>query len=96
MRGQQNGPDDSVACSVPTGTSESLNRRVAPAGIPPTVSFWRSIKMVGWSFLGIRKNSEYQQDMASVSLIHIVVVALGGVLVFVVSLMAFVNWVVAK
>ena len=96
MSGQQNGPDDSVAYSVPTGTSESLNRRGAPAGNPPTVSFWRSIKMVGWSFLGIRKNSEYQQDMASVSLIHIVVVALGGVLVFVVSLMAFVNWVVAK
>ena len=52
--------------------------------------------MVGWSFLGIRKNSEYQQDMTSVNPIHIVVVAIGGVLVFVVSLIAFVNWVVAK
>lgn len=52
--------------------------------------------MVGWSFLGVRKNSEYQQDMANVSPIHIVVVAIGGVLVFVVSLIAFVNWVVAK
>lgn len=65
-------------------------------GQAPTASFWRSIRMVAWSFLGIRKNSEYQQDMASVNPIHIVVVAIGGVLVFVVGLIAFVNWVVAK
>lgn len=70
--------------------------RIVEADKVPTVSFWRSIKMVGWSFLGIRKNSEYQQDMASVNPIHIVAVAIGGVLVFVASLMAFVNWVVAK
>ena len=89
-------PDESVASSASSGGSESLNRQGAPAGNPPTVSFWRSIRMVGWSFLGIRKNSEYQQDMASVNPIHIVVVALGGVLVFVVSLMVFVSWVVAK
>ena len=59
-------------------------------------SLARSLKAVAWSFLGIRKNSDYQQDLASVNPIHIVVVAVGGVFIFVVSLMFFVNWVVAK
>ena len=63
---------------------------------PPATSFLRSIKMVAWSFLGIRKNSEYQQDLASVNPLHIIVVAIGGVLIFVVGLVALVNWVVVN
>ncbi|MEY4712529.1 MAG: hypothetical protein RIS88_1979, partial [Pseudomonadota bacterium] len=57
-------------------------------------SFLRSIKMVGWSFLGIRKNSEYQQDLGSVSPFHIIVVALVGVALFVGGLIALVHWIV--
>lgn len=69
-----------------------------PGTVParPAASFLRSIKMVAWSFLGIRKNSEYQQDLASVNPLHILVVAIGGVLIFVVGLVALVNWVVVK
>ncbi len=59
-------------------------------------SFLRSMKTVAWSFLGIRKSSEYQRDLATVNPLHIVFVAIGGVVIFVVSLMFFVNWVVAK
>ena len=59
-------------------------------------SFTRSVKAVAWSFLGIRKSSEYQQDLASVNPLHIVLVAIGGVVIFVVSLMFFVNWVVVQ
>ncbi len=56
----------------------------------------RSIRMVAWSFLGIRKNSEYQEDMAKVNPFHIIAVALGGAVVFVIGLIVLVNWVVAK
>lgn len=59
-------------------------------------SFGRSLKTVAWSFLGIRKSSEYQQDLASVNPIHIVMIAIGGVVIFVVSLMFFVNWVAVQ
>jgi len=61
-----------------------------------TPSFLRSMKTVAWSFLGIRKSSEYQRDLETVNPLHIVSVAIGGVFIFVVSLMFFVNWVVAK
>ena len=59
-------------------------------------SFGRSLKTVAWSFLGIRKSSEYQQDLASVNPVHIVMIAIGGVVIFVVSLMFFVNWVAVQ
>jgi len=67
--------------------------------VGPTVaapSFWRSIKTVAWSFLGIRKNSEFKEDLAHVNPLHIIAVAIAGVLMFVVSLVVLVNWVVAK
>ncbi len=59
-------------------------------------SFARSVKTVAWSFLGIRKHSEYQSDLAQVNPLHVMLVAIVGVLLFVVSLIVFVNWVVAK
>jgi hypothetical protein len=54
------------------------------------------VKAVAWSFLGIRKNSEFHHDAAHLSLPHIIAVGLVGALLFVVSLMALVHWVVAK
>jgi hypothetical protein len=59
-------------------------------------SFWRSIRMVGWSFFGIRKNSESQEDTARVSPFHVIVVGIAGAVIFVVALIVLVNWVVAK
>ncbi|OGB32311.1 MAG: hypothetical protein A3F78_16890 [Burkholderiales bacterium RIFCSPLOWO2_12_FULL_61_40] len=62
----------------------------------PRPSVWRSIKLVAWSFLGIRSNSEYQQDLAKVNPMHVVGVGIVGVLLLVVGLITLVNWVVAK
>jgi hypothetical protein len=59
-------------------------------------SVWRSIKLVAWSFLGIRSKSGYQQDLAKVNPMHVVLVGIVGVLLLVVGLITLVNWVVAK
>lgn len=64
------------------------------AGASPSV--WRSIKLVAWSFLGIRSKSGYQDDLSKVNPMHVVVVALVGVLLLIVSLIGLVKWVVAK
>jgi len=55
-----------------------------------------SIKMVAWSFLGIRRNSGFQDDMAKVSPFHVIAVGIAGAFIFVVGLIVLVNWVVAK
>lgn len=59
-------------------------------------SFWRTVRAVAWSFLGVRRNSEFQEDMARINPFHIIAVGVAGALLFVGSLIALVNWVVAK
>ncbi len=61
----------------------------------PQASFLRSVKAVAWSFVGIRKNSEYQQDLAEANPLHIIAVGIAGALLFVLGLIVLVNWVVA-
>ena len=58
--------------------------------------FWRSIVAVSWSFIGIRKNSEFQEDLAHITPLHVLGVGLVGGLLFVIGLILVVNLVVAK
>ena len=54
----------------------------------------RTVRAVAWSFFGIRKNSEYQEDLGKLNPFHIIAVALVGVALLVAGLIALVNWVV--
>jgi hypothetical protein len=64
--------------------------------LAPKTSAWDSIKLVAWSFLGIRSRSGYQEDLARVNPMHVVLVGIVGVLLLIVGLIGLVNWVVAK
>ena len=59
-------------------------------------SLWRTVKAVGWSFVGLRKRSDLESDSVALNPIHIIVVGFVGVFVFVLALIVLVNWVVAK
>ncbi len=59
-------------------------------------SLWRTIVAVAWSFLGIRKSSEFQEDIAHITPLHILGVGLVAGLLFVIGLMLVVNWVVGN
>jgi uncharacterized membrane protein YidH (DUF202 family) len=59
-------------------------------------SFLGTVKAVSWSFLGIRKNSEYQKDLEKLNPLHIITVAIVMVVVMVIGLIVLVNFVVAK
>jgi hypothetical protein len=61
---------------------------------PRKAGMLRAIQAVGWAFLGIRKKSQYQEDLGQLSPLHVIVVALIAVALFVLGLMALVNWVV--
>jgi hypothetical protein len=65
----------------------------APSAMPKG-NLLRTVKAVAWSFIGIRKNSEYKEDLARVNPFHIIAVAIAGVVLFVGSLVLLVNWVV--
>jgi amino acid transporter len=59
-------------------------------------SLWRSIVAVSWSFLGIRKSSEFQEDIAKITPLHVLGVGLVAGLLFVIGLMVIVNLIVTK
>jgi hypothetical protein len=56
-------------------------------------SLLHTVKAVAWSFLGIRKNSEYQNDLARLNPLHIIAVALAAVLLLVLGMVGLVHWV---
>ena len=59
-------------------------------------SLWATVKAVGAAFVGLRRGKDLERDGAILNPLHIIAVGFGGVLVFVVSLIVLVNWVVAK
>ncbi len=58
-------------------------------------SLLRTVKAVAWSFVGLRRRADFEQDVERLSPIHIVVVGLLGAAMFVGGLILLVRWVVA-
>jgi len=54
------------------------------------------VKLIAWSFMGIRSRSGYQDDLARVNPLHVVLVGIVAALLIVAGLIGLVNWVVAK
>lgn len=68
----------------------------SPSVPPRRGSFLRTVKAVAWSFVGIRKKSDYEEDLGRLDPLHIIVVALLGVVLFVGGLVMLVHWVVGQ
>ena len=57
------------------------------------VSIFYAARAVIWSFLGIRNQDEAQADMARLTITQVIVVAIIGAVLFVLSLVLLVNFV---
>jgi len=57
---------------------------------------WRTIVAVSWSFVGIRKGSDFKEDMVRITPLHILVVGVVACFLFVALLIVIVNVVVTK
>ena len=69
---------------------------VAEPAPPAKASFWRTLRIVGWGFLGVRKNSEYQRDLAQVNPFHVILAGIIGAVLLVLLLLGIVSWVVSS
>ncbi|QWD83377.1 DUF2970 domain-containing protein [Polynucleobacter sp. MWH-P3-07-1] len=58
-------------------------------------SFLKSMKAVLWAFLGVRKKAGLQDDVASISFVHIIIAGVLGALVFMGTLLLIVRAVVS-
>jgi len=56
-------------------------------------SFWRTVRAVAWSFLGLRRASGLDED-ARLHPLGVIAVGFAGVLLLVLALMALVHWIV--
>jgi amino acid transporter len=59
-------------------------------------SFGQTARAVAWSFFGVRKASEHEQDVAKLNPLHVIVAGLIGAVVFVLVLVFLVQWVIAS
>lgn len=73
--------------------NEKDTRKEVPA-VQRKGSFARTVRAVAWSLIGLRKGSEYQQDLQKLNPLHVIVVGLVAIFMLVLGLIAVVNWVV--
>ncbi|MEY4494997.1 MAG: hypothetical protein RL744_61 [Pseudomonadota bacterium] len=59
-------------------------------------TFMQSMVAVLWAFLGVRKKSGLQEDVASLSFVHIVIAGVLGALIFMGVLLLIVKAVVSN
>lgn len=64
------------------------------SGQTPRAGFFATLKAVLWSFIGIRKRKDYHDDARSLDPKAVIVAGVLGGLVFVLTIVAVVNWVV--
>jgi hypothetical protein len=55
-----------------------------------------TMRAVAWSFLGIRRSSDHQQDVAKLNPVHVIIAGIIGAAIFVGVLVLLVNWVVGS
>lgn len=60
------------------------------------LSFFATLRAVFWSFLGIRKKSDYEKDAAKLNPVHVIIAGFIGAAVFITSLILIVKYVVGK
>ncbi len=56
---------------------------------------WGTVKAVLWGFLGVRRRSDFQDDVAKLNPLHLMAVGVVMALLFVLGLILLVNWVVS-
>ncbi|AWI76012.1 MAG: hypothetical protein C0607_01650 [Azoarcus sp.] len=65
------------------------------SGQQPRAGFIGTVKAVLWSFVGIRKRKDYHDDASSLDPKAVIVAGVLGGLIFVLTIVAVVNWVVS-
>ncbi len=56
-------------------------------------SLWATVKAVLWGFIGVRRRSDFQDDVARLNPLHLMAVGVAMALLFVFGLILLVNWV---
>jgi len=56
----------------------------------------QTLRAVAWSFFGVRRSADYEQDVAKLNPVHVIIAGIIGAALFVGVLVLLVNWVVGS
>ncbi|MDZ7813153.1 MAG: DUF2970 domain-containing protein [Ideonella sp.] len=70
---------------------DELKQAVARKG-----SFLGTVRTVAWSFFGVRRGADHAQDVAHLNPVHVIIAGVLGAVLFVVSIIFLVNWIVGS
>ena len=59
-------------------------------------SFGQTMRAVAWSFFGVRRSAETEQDVNRLNPVHVIIAGVIGATLFVVALVLLVNWVIGS
>jgi hypothetical protein len=60
------------------------------------LNFFQTLKAVSWAMFGVRKGQGYEEDIAKLNPVHLVIAGLLFGVIFVLSLVLIVQWAVAS
>jgi hypothetical protein len=60
------------------------------------VSLGQTMRAVAWSFFGVRRGKDYEQDVARLNPVHVVIGGIVGAALFVCAVVLLVRWVVSS
>ena len=63
------------------------------SAVKPKAAWLSTMGAVLWGFLGVRRNSDYQQDVKRLNPLHIMLVGVLMTFLFVAGLMMLVTWI---
>ena len=69
--------------------------RDEPSPTARKARFGQTLRAVAWSFFGIRKSADHEQDVKNLNPIHVVIAAVLGAAIFVVFLVVLVHFVIS-
>lgn len=59
-------------------------------------AFLQTVRAVAWSFFGVRRAADHEQDVQKINPVHVIVAGVAGALIFVALLALLVRWVIAS
>jgi hypothetical protein len=66
-----------------------------PAAAAKKLNLIQTISAVLWSFFGVRRGKDHDQDMAQLNPVHVVITGVIAAIMFVLLLVVLVNWILS-
>lgn len=74
-----------------TDAGDDLKQAVGRKG-----SFVQTVSAVAWSFFGVRRGKDHENDMAKLNPVHVIIAGVLGAALFVLMLVLLVRWVISS